>query len=247
MNAALAFFLSFVLSLLPQVSITGNVKIAGPVTINAGASSDTIAYVNGGTGNAGSGSCPITYSPTASNQIYVGAAVNNASSTVTVADNATGGSSTYTQEVLDGTSVSGFTMALFFAPSVKSGATTITVSFSGGGSNACALTEYSGQAAGLIDHVSSINTVTGTSFSAGTVTTTIAHSLIESVFLNSTDEETAAATGVYNIRQGAGSTGGPSGFTVLLYDTIPTTTGTYGATGTVVTSATISGYSTAGH
>ena len=73
MNAALAFFLWFTAAFLPQVSITGNVKIAGPVTINAGAASATItALCNPFSSNVGS-SCMVIANAATSTGIIVGA------------------------------------------------------------------------------------------------------------------------------------------------------------------------------
>jgi hypothetical protein len=207
-------------------------QILGPILMGApAAGGGGLAFVGSGSCNSNTAHvCAVTYSPTAGNHVIVTLWSQTAAATA-LADNAAGGSTTYTDTGITPTSA-GVSLRQWYSCNVKSGATTITGTFGTTGTDmAVIVTEYSGGvSSSCFDTSSAIHTGTGTT-ATGTVITPasgVPEVVIGSFFQNTNDTAVFTTSGSYTSRKNQAEIFGNSmnGITDQL---VSSTTGTYTA------------------
>ena len=168
------FTLVLLLTAWPQ-NTTQQGIVNAPKAAGGGAS---YVFVNSGTTTTSTAGAAITYSPTAGHQVLVVAQVGSASAGAStgVTDNATGGSTTYTNDLNNTASLRGNNnFAIYHTCNVKSGVTSITLANSSTGSSETSIVvlEFSGgSSSSCFDQVSA-----GVSDTSGSQTSTSCCSL----------------------------------------------------------------------
>ena len=185
-------------------------------------------FVGTNKNNAGGSSVTVTYTATSGNLLRVGIWTNATSGTPSVSDNGAAGGSTYAQAVWDITSVAGKLFGEYYTCVAASGITSETVNIGSpvGLTNLQVIVleySYSGGVCNL-GTPSTAGTGTGTTFTAGSITTATPHALIAGIFKQNASQALSNSS-PYTARSDIGD--GGTGFGMV--DDIVSVTGTYAA------------------
>jgi hypothetical protein len=163
----------------------------------------------------------------ANHLVIVAVTRGDTTSLATPTDNATGGTSTYTQQYND--AISTFNrIALFYVPQVKSGVSSVSITNAAASYMMITIVEYSGAATSSpVDVASAQATGTGTTATSNSVTTTNSGDVLLGHFADITANNTWTVGANYGNLL---SNGDPTaGFTQATEDRLPGATGAYTA------------------
>lgn len=197
-------------------------------TGNTGA---TFTFVGAAKGNCSLATCSISYSPVNGNALCVsyGSTVSGA----TTAGGYDNGSSLYTTTVTDQTYNSSILWGQSCTCSVAGSPTAIGVALSGAPLAAAIIAveySYTGACIAASSVTSSLGSGTGTTITAGSLTTSTTNMLISGILLQVGLEQAVTPGTSYNDRDDEGFSGAN---TLTVLDRIVSSTGTYTANGTV--------------